>query len=92
MEGGSGQRTLADALLDLARRPDLIARLQDAPKADRLGILQEEYPDVFEGNRGDYLLPDGEGSGLRQIRLRIEADIAASPPKTHSITFVWITF
>ena len=85
--------TFAEALLDLAKRPDLIAELEDAAKADRIGILQREYPGVFEGHRGDFLLaPEGGETGLRQIRLRIEADVAASAPKTHSITFVIITF
>jgi len=86
--------TFAEALLDLAKRPDLVAQLEDARKEDRIGILQREYPGVFEGNRGDFLLaPEGGGeTGLRQIRLRIEADVAASTPKTHSITFVIITF
>ena len=86
-EGEEGKMSLAEALLDLAQHPERIRELEDVERGDRLGLLEGWYPGAFSGGRRELL-----ESGLKQIRLRIEADVAASNPHTHSITFTIITF
>jgi hypothetical protein len=83
-----GNLTLAEVLLDLAQKPDRLLELEDAASKDeKIELLRRWYPDLFTSGREALIR-----SSLTQIRLVIEADLAASDSHTVRITFVTITF
>ena len=80
--------TLAEILIDLAKDPQKLFVLQDAetPEA-KLEVLRSFYGDRITVGH-ERLLREN----LRQLRFKIEADVAASDPHTHSITWFIITW
>jgi hypothetical protein len=83
-----GHLTLAEVLLDLAQMPDRLLELEDAASTDeKIELLRNWYPSLFTRGREALIR-----NNLKQIRLVIEADLAASDSHTHRITFVTITF
>jgi hypothetical protein len=80
--------TLAEILIDLAKDPDKLFQLQDAATPEeKLAVLRSFYGERLTAGH-ERLFQEN----LRQIRVKVEADVAASDPHTHSITWFIITW